>query len=234
MQHEADVGLVDAHAEGVGGHHHPASVVDEILLIPAALVVGQARMVARGGDAVLHQLLAGLVHRLSGRAVDDAGLIPVSAHVVQHPAELVPGRFHVKIEVGAVEPRGHAEGVPQRQQLYNVRFDCVGGGGREGADHGPLGQSFDKSGDVQVAGTKILAPLGHAMGLVHGHQGDAERLAKAKKAGGRQALRGDVEYFIGAVARLSKHFDIFLGGEHGIDTGGGDAHGRQSGHLVFH
>ena len=93
---------------------------------------------------MLYQLLAGLVHRLSRGAVDDAGLLPMPAHIVQHPAELVPGHLHVKKEVGAVKARGHADWVPQRQQLYDIRLDRVGGGRREGAHHGPPGQSLDE------------------------------------------------------------------------------------------
>ncbi len=37
MQHEADVGLVDAHAEGVGGHDDRAWLVHEALLAGFAL-----------------------------------------------------------------------------------------------------------------------------------------------------------------------------------------------------
>ena len=172
MQHKPDVGLVDAHAKGVGGYHHPAAVVDEILLVLAALVVGQTRVVARGGNAVLHQLEADLIHRLLGRAVDDARLLLVLPDEVQGPSKLVPGHFYVKIEIGAVKTRGHAQRRSQPQQLHDIPTDGVGGGGGEGADHWPLGQPFDEPGDIQIAGTEILAPLGHAMGLVHGHQGN--------------------------------------------------------------
>ena len=115
VQHEANVGLIDAHAEGVGGHHHPAAVVDEVLLVLAALLVGQAGVVARGGNTVLHQLEADLVHRLPGRAIDDARLSLVSPDVVQHPAELVPGHFYVKEEVGTVKAGGDVQGFLQRQ-----------------------------------------------------------------------------------------------------------------------
>ena len=44
----ADVGAVDAHAEGHGGHHDVGALVHERVLVGAALVVGEAR---RGSGA---------------------------------------------------------------------------------------------------------------------------------------------------------------------------------------
>ena len=73
---EGDVGLVDAHAEGVRGDHHLRPVVQEVVLILAALGVGQARVVARRRDAARTQRLADLLHGPPRQAVDDAAFSP--------------------------------------------------------------------------------------------------------------------------------------------------------------
>jgi len=52
MQHEADVGFVDPHAERVGGYHHRRFVVGESLLVFPAFFVGKPRVIAGGRKAV--------------------------------------------------------------------------------------------------------------------------------------------------------------------------------------
>ncbi len=74
MDHIADVGLVDAHAEGVGGHHHLDPVEEEVLLILPPLLRLQPGVVAGCGDAGALEELADLLHVLPGGAVDDAAL----------------------------------------------------------------------------------------------------------------------------------------------------------------
>ena len=74
------VGLVDAHAEGVGGHHDGLPVVEEILLVIPALLIGQTCVVPGGGNAVQLQILADLLHGLPGSAVDNASLVPALLH----------------------------------------------------------------------------------------------------------------------------------------------------------
>jgi hypothetical protein len=49
---EAHVGLVDAHAEGDGGHHHHALLAQEAVLVAAARVGVQAGVVGQRGDAL--------------------------------------------------------------------------------------------------------------------------------------------------------------------------------------
>ena len=39
MDHKTHVGLIDSHAESVGGHHDGIPVVDEIVLVLPALLI---------------------------------------------------------------------------------------------------------------------------------------------------------------------------------------------------
>ena len=64
MNDVGHVGLVNAHAEGVGGHHDGFPVVEEILLVIPALLIGQTCVVPGGGNAVQLQILADLLHGL--------------------------------------------------------------------------------------------------------------------------------------------------------------------------
>jgi hypothetical protein len=73
VRDEAHVGLVDAHAEGDGGHHHEAVLAQEAVLVGAARVGLQARR-GRAAPAMPSALqpLRGLLDLAPARAVDDA------------------------------------------------------------------------------------------------------------------------------------------------------------------
>ena len=71
---EAHVRSVDAHAEGHGGDDDVGVLVEKRVLIPAALVVGEAGMVGPGANAGLGQPRRQRVDLAARRAVDDAGL----------------------------------------------------------------------------------------------------------------------------------------------------------------
>ena len=75
MDDEPHIGLVDAHAKGVGGHHHLHPVVEEIILIPAAGVGVQLGVVGRRPDAPALQQAGSLIHLFCGAAIDDTGVI---------------------------------------------------------------------------------------------------------------------------------------------------------------
>ena len=76
---EAHVRLVDAHAEGDGGHHHHAVLAQEAVLVALPHLGVQARVVGQGVDALLAQGLRDLLDPLARLAVDDAGLARVLA-----------------------------------------------------------------------------------------------------------------------------------------------------------
>ena len=57
VDYKADVGFIDAHAEGVGGHHDRGPVVGKTVPVLPPLRVVQTRVVAGGGETELLQLL---------------------------------------------------------------------------------------------------------------------------------------------------------------------------------
>ncbi len=87
---------------------------------------------------------------------------------------------------------------------------------------------------LQIVGTKIVAPLRHAVRLVDGEQGDAGAADEIEAARRRQALGGDVEEVELACEQGE------LGGARGlriegrIEERGAHAELRKCGNLVLH
>ena len=123
VDHVADVGLVNAHAEGVGGHHHRLAVKLEVLLVLPALVLGQAGVVPGGGDALAAEKGAHLLHPRPGGAVDDAALPPALLHQVQEDGALLLRPEDVEEEVGPVKAGDHRHRVLEAQLGDDVLLD---------------------------------------------------------------------------------------------------------------
>ena len=176
VDHVAHVGLVDAHAKGVGGNHHLNVVVDKGTLALAAGVVAHAGMVTAHANATGSQRLGKLarqrIDRLASRAIHDAALARMRNHVVAHPGSLglVAHLLATKVEALAIEARHHRRGVLQAEHLLNVRTHALGRRSGKGRNDGALRQGIDELTNLQIGGTEILAPLAHAVGLVNGHE----------------------------------------------------------------
>ena len=176
VNHVAHVGLVDAHAKGVGGNHHLDIVVDKGALALAAGVVAHASMVAAHANAAGVQGLGKLrgqhVDRLASRAIHDAALARMRDHVVAHPRglSLVAHLLATKVEVLAIKTRHHGRRVLQAEHLLNVRAHTLGRRSGKGCHDRALRQGIDELANLQVGGAEILAPLAHAVGLVNGHE----------------------------------------------------------------
>ena len=133
MGHIAHVRLVDAHAEGISGHHDRRLIVHEGPLVALALVGREPRMVTRGRDAPLAQVVADLFHRRPLGAVDDARLGPSLIDELVQARELLLGLapFHGEAQVRAVEARHGAGRVLKAQKAHDVAAHEVGRRGRE-------------------------------------------------------------------------------------------------------
>ena len=71
MDHDAHVGFVDAHAEGIGGHHHPMLVLYPALLSLVLHVVVQSGMIEGGSDSLLGEQLGHLAGASAVAGIDD-------------------------------------------------------------------------------------------------------------------------------------------------------------------
>ena len=72
VDHEAHVGLVDAHAESVGGHHHADFVREPLLLAQRPFGVAQPAVVGRGRDTLPAQHVGDLLGPFARAHIDDA------------------------------------------------------------------------------------------------------------------------------------------------------------------
>ena len=199
MEDKADIGLVNAHAEGIGGHHNGRPVVDKILLVFPPLLVGEARVVAGDGKAVPYKVLADLLHIFPCKAVDDPALPGMILQVLPDRPIAVLGCLHCEKQVASVKARGYHRGLPKLQHIQDIIPHLPGSRGREGADHRPPGQAAHKLRDPQVAGPEVLPPLGDAVGLVHRHHGNFHAPRKVQKLRRHQPLRSHIDNGVAAL-----------------------------------
>jgi hypothetical protein len=168
--HEAHVGLVDAHAERDGGGHHQAVLAQELVLVAAAHIGVEPRVVRQRGDAFGREPDGGLFHLLAALAVDDAGVAFVL--VAQEAQQLLPGLVLLDdgvADVGAVEAGDELARARQRETLAHVGARVVVGRGRE-RDARHVGKALVQLRELQVVFAEVVAPLADAMRLVDGHE----------------------------------------------------------------
>ena len=246
VDHVAHVGLVDAHAKGVGGNHHLDIVVDKGALALATGIVAHAGMVAANANAAGAQCLGKLrgqrINCLAGRTIHDAALARMRDHVVAHPGSLglVAHLLATKVEVLAIEARHHGRGVLQAKHLLNVRAHTLGRRSGKGRHDGALRQGIDKLANLQVSGTEILAPLAHAVGLVNGHErhanagGTRSLLRKGQKTRLEQALGRHIHKLVAALARPLEHGVLLGRSKAGVEIAGSRTRREQRTGLVLH
>ena len=246
VNHVTHVGLVDAHAKGVGGNHHLDVVVDKGTLALAAGVVAHAGMVAPHTNAAGAQCLGKLrgqrIDRLAGRAIHDAALARMRDHIVAHPRGLglVSHLLATKVEVLAIKTRHHGRGVLQAEHLLNVRTHALGRRSGKGRHDRALRQGIDELANLQIGGAEILAPLAHAVGLVNGHERHADAavrrglLRKGYKTRLEQALGRHVHKLIAALARPLEHGVLLGRSKAGVEIAGSRTRREQRTGLVLH
>ena len=246
VDHVANVGLVDAHAKGVGGNHHLDVVVDKGALALAAGVVAHAGMVAPHANATGVQRLGKLagqsIDRLAGRAIHDTALARMRDHVVAHPRGLglVAHLLAAKVEVFAVEARHHGRGILQAEHLLNVGTHALGRRSGKGRHDGALRQRVDKLANLQVGGAEILAPLAYAVRFVNSHEWHADAvggcglLRKGEKARLEQSLGRHVHKLVAALARTFEHRVLLGGRKARVEITGACTRREQRAGLVLH
>ena len=168
MQDQSHVGLVYAHAEGVGGHHDPHLVVMPLALAFVFLIMIQAGMVEGGLDACLRDDVAHLTATSAAAHIDD-GAARHRAKDMEHLLLLVLRRAHHISQVATFKTHAEHVALAEAQTVLDVVNDLGGGGGGEGK-HRHAGLHVAKLCYLQVGGTEIVAPLADAMGLINGYE----------------------------------------------------------------
>ena len=234
MYHKADVGFVDAHAEGIGGHHDGAAVELKVVLIGLAFRLGESGVVPGRGDPGVAEELADPFHLGPGGAVDDAGLAPPVLQEGQQGFVPALRRLDVEEEIGPVKAGDGVEGILQRQQPDDILLHLGRGRGGKGGDGRTAGQGSEKIRNLQIAGPEVLPPLGDAMGFVHGHQGNGKGPAQLLKFPRAKPLRRDIQELIRACRSQRIDPADLVRGQRAVEIGGADARLFQRGNLVLH
>ena len=171
MQHEAHVGLVDAHAERRRGDDDVDVARHEALLHVGAVGRLHPRVVGRRLHAVLGHRLGVRLGALAGGRVDDARLGRAHGPQDDRLALLlvVPVALHRQVQVRPVEAAHDLRGVLQVQPLDDLLADRRRGGRRE-REHGRVAEPLDDVAELEVVGAEVVAPRRQAVRLVDDEQ----------------------------------------------------------------
>ena len=233
MQHEAHVGLVDAHAKGDGGDDDRRFVVGEAALVGGARGRVQPGVVGQGVPAVGDELLRQRVHRLAGHAVDDARLVAVVLQEGQCLPQAIHPRRHVQEEVLAVEAGDEHGRVGDAQRVADVGPYALGGRGRDcQADR--AGEAPPHRGQLAILRPEVMTPFGDAVGLVNGQAVDAAAVEQGQRLRPQQRLRRGVEQLHLAGGHAVANAHVLVIGQGAVEVGCGRAQLAQLHHLVFH
>ena len=233
----AYVGLVDAHAEGDGGHDDVDALHEEVVLCGGAFGRFHAGVVGSGVDVVGAQHLCQLFHAPAAQTIDDAALAFVLEHeagdVLVHVLRL---RAYLVVEVGTVERAAELCGVGDAEVLLDVGPHLVGGGGCEG-DDGRLPYLVGQGTYVAVLGTEVVTPFRDAMCFVDSIEGYLRLGQEADVLFLGQRLGCDVEQLRPPFDDVLLHRVNLRLGERGVEVVGYAVVVEELAdgiHLVFH
>ena len=230
----ADVGLVDAHAEGDGRADDEPVLPLEAGLAAAALVGVEPGVVGERRVAGLPQREAERLGLGAGGAVDDPGLAAAGADVAEDlPARVVLG-LEGERQVRPVEAAQEGLGPPGAEQPgddLGAGLGVGGGGERHRLDAAEAGA---QRADPEVVRAEVVAPLAHAMRLVDGEKRGPDALQEHRGALGGEALRGHVEQLEPALVEGGEGLLGLLGVGLRGERPGGDAGGAERPDLVAH
>ena len=234
MADEADVGLVDAHAEGDGGGHHHTILLLEGVLVGVALRLVETGMIGQRIDAGGLQRLGQFLDLAARGTVDDAALGLVAAHEGEHLARGALLGLEGQPEIGPVEA-SHEDARRHGEQLVD---DVVAGrriGGRgEGESLQPAADLPRHVAQAEIFGAKIVAPLRDAVGLVDRHHRDVALGQHLDRVGPRQPFGRDIEQPELAPAQQAHHAGILGRLVAGVQAAGRNPGRRERPHLVAH
>ena len=175
MNDKPHVGLVDAHAEGVGGHDDLASALHEVFLRRH----GARRAAARHGRRpcggwfgrrqfrpLLRPVCGWMYRRCPSRALAEE----LDQHIRLLP--LARRRLDFVDQVRPREPRDIRFRLVAGRLLDDVAAHPIGGRGRQ-RDGSRVAQQAAEIAESGIVGAKIMPPLADAMGLVDRQQAGA-------------------------------------------------------------
>ena len=140
---------------------------------------------------------------------------------------------HAVADVGPVETGDELLGLHQAETFDDFLAGQAIGGGGEG-DARDLRPALMQQVELDVIGPEVVPPLGDAVGLVDGEEGDAALVQQGQKALAQQALRGHVQQVELAGHQALFHRPRLPRVQGGVEKGRPQAELVQGVHLVLH
>ena len=195
---EAHVGLVDAHAEGIGRHDDARLAALPRVLDAGARLARQAGVVAFGAFALGAQEGRQVFRALAARHVDDAAAFHAPADF-QQAAHLVVGLAEDVRQVRPGEVAGQEVRLFEAEFVHDVGRDLRRGGGRQGHHRHGGAEELPNGSDLEVVGPEVVAPLRNAVGLVDRQQAHVHLEETDPKQLCPKPFRRDVKELVVAV-----------------------------------
>ena len=191
MSDEADVRLVDPHAERDRRDHDHLLGADEGGLVARPHPWLEPGMIRKDGPAGGAELLGQPLRLVAARNVDDPGPRLIGEERLELSALAVAGTDMIA-DVRPIEA-GDDEAVLADAELDQ---DVAAGalvGGRGQRQPGNFGETFQERPKKPIVGPEVMTPFGNAMGLVDGDQGQADSRDQVSKGFAGGALRRDID-----------------------------------------
>ncbi len=230
VRHEANVRLVDAHAEGDGGDHHHILGRHEIALVARAHAGVEPGVIGAYRAAAARDLRRDLVGGVAGGGVDDASAGLIGDERLELGGQPVAGRDGVAdvrpVEAGDDQPIiGNAELLEDVGAGMRVRRS-----GEREPRH--VRKGIEQRAQQTVIGAEVVPPFGDAMRLVDREQRERGRAQQATEALARGAFGRDIEQVQLAVAEAAHRLGAIIVG--GGERRGFDAEPLGRADLIVH
>ena len=228
----ADVGFVDAHAEGYRCDDYFKVAREEFALDAFAGAGVKAGVVGGGVSAKCGgQLFGGFARR----GVDNGGAVGLFFEELR--GELVAAGFgeldDLDGEIVAAEAVDEESWLRELELGNDVFLDCWRRCRSEG-DDGRGTEGREEVAEGAIVGAKVVAPGGDAVGLVDCYEAGLFPGEHLGEVGDAHALGRDEKELEGAVEVVAAGLPCFVAGEAGVDAGDAEAGGGEFGGLVVH
>ena len=127
MDNKSHIRFINSHSKRIGCYHKTASVIYEIILVRASLLVTQSCMILGHGNASGFEILIHFLHQLPCNAVDNATLALMLLQKAKHLFHLILCRPHFKIQITSVKSRSYDTWIAKLQDscyIFSDRLRC--------------------------------------------------------------------------------------------------------------
>ncbi len=235
VNHAANVGLVDPHAERVRRDHDPKLSPCPRGLDSRAPLAAETGVVGRRVDPGATQELGRRLGHLAGRAVDEGGAVTRAQQLDQLPALLRQPLLAADgpAQVRPVESPHNDARASEVELAHDVLPRLGRRRRRQGEERRPA-EPGPELAQPQVAGPEVVTPLADAVCLVDRDEPDPHLAERPEERRAGEPLRSDVEQLELTGDRLAEPRADLGARQRAVDQRGRDVAALERVHLVAH